>query len=129
MGQEIFGPVLPIFSYRDLDEPIAAINARPKPLALYIFAKDHAKTERILQETSAGGSCVNATNIQFVHDNLPFGGIGHSGLGNSHGLYGFRAFSHERPVLEDKFSIVPMLFPPYTPHVKQMIKWALRYFT
>ncbi len=129
MGQEIFGPVLPIFSYRDLDEPIAAINARPKPLALYIFAKDRAKTQRILQETSAGGSCVNATNIQFVHDNLPFGGIGHSGLGNSHGLYGFRAFSHERPVLEDKFSIVPMFFPPYTPRVKQMIKWALRWFT
>ena len=66
MREEIFGPVLPILSYRDLAEPIAAINARPKPLALYIFAKDRARIDRILQETSAGGSCVNATNIQFV---------------------------------------------------------------
>jgi len=129
LREEIFGPVLPVLSYQDLAAPIAAINARPKPLALYIYAKDRARIERILQETSAGGSCVNAANIQFVHDNLPFGGIGHSGLGNAHGFYGFRAFSHERAVLEDKFSIVPMLFPPYTPRVKQMIQWTLRFLT
>jgi len=129
LHEEIFGPVLPILAYRDLTEAIGAINARPKPLALYIYAKDRARIERVLAETSAGGSCVNASNIQFVHENLPFGGIGHSGLGNAHGFYGFRAFSHERAVLEDKFSIVPMLFPPYTPRVKQMIQWTLRYFT
>ena len=129
MQEEIFGPVLPILTYRDLAEPVAAINARPKPLALYIYAKDRARIERILQETSAGGSCINASTLQFVHENLPFGGIGNSGLGNSHGFYGFRAFSHERAVLEDKFSIVPMLFPPYTPRVKQMIKWTLQFLT
>ncbi len=127
MREEIFGPLLPIFSYRDLAEPIAAINARPKPLALYVYAKDHARIERVLTETSAGGSCVNASNIQFAHDNLPFGGINNSGLGNAHGFYGFRAFSHERAVLEDKFNVTPMLFPPYTPRVKQMIKWTMRY--
>jgi aldehyde dehydrogenase (NAD+) len=129
MREEIFGPILPVLSYRDLAEPIAAINARPKPLALYVYAKDHDRANRVLQETSAGGSCVNASNIQYVHDNLPFGGIGNSGLGNAHGFYGFRAFSHERAVLEDKFSIVPLLFPPYTARVKQMIKWTLRFFT
>jgi len=129
MQEEIFGPVLPVIPYRYLAEPIATINARPKPLALYVYAKDHARADRVLAETSAGGSCVNASVLQFVHENLPFGGIGNSGLGNAHGFYGFRAFSHERSVLEDKFSIVPMLFPPYTARVKQMIKMAVRYLT
>jgi aldehyde dehydrogenase (NAD+) len=129
MQEEIFGPVLPVIPYRDLAEAIATINARPKPLALYVYAKDHSRANRVLAETSAGGSCVNASVLQFVHENLPFGGIGNSGLGNAHGFYGFRAFSHERAVLEDKFSIVPMLFPPYTARVKQMIKMAVRFLT
>jgi aldehyde dehydrogenase (NAD+) len=129
MQEEIFGPVLPVISYRYLAEPIAAINARPKPLALYVYAKRRARADRVLQETSSGGSCVNASVLQFAHENLPFGGIGNSGLGNAHGFYGFRAFSHERAVLEDKFSIVPMLFPPYTARVKQMIKWTVQFFT
>lgn len=129
MQEEIFGPVLPVLSYRELDEPIAAINARPKPLALYVFAKDEVRVRRGLKETSAGGSCVNAAIMQFVHENLPFGGIGTSGLGNAHGFYGFRAFSHERAVLEDKFSVIPLLFPPYTPRVKRMIRWVTDYMT
>lgn len=129
MQEEIFGPVLPVLPYRDLAEPIAAINRRPKPLALYIFAKDQDRIRRILQETSAGGSCVNATMLQFAHENLPFGGIGTSGTGNAHGFYGFRAFSHERAVLEDKFSLVPILFPPYTKRVKQTVKWIIRYLS
>ena len=129
MQEEIFGPVLPVLAYLDLAGPLAAINARPKPLALYIYAKDQARANRVLQETSAGGSCINASNLQFAHDNLPFGGIGNSGLGNSHGFYGFRAFSHERAVLEDKFSVVPMLFPPYTARVKRMIQWTMRWLT
>jgi aldehyde dehydrogenase (NAD+) len=129
LHEEIFGPVLPILSYRDLTEPVAAINARPKPLALYVYAKDRARIERLLRETSAGGSCVNASLLQFTHENLPFGGIGNSGLGNAHGFYGFRTFSHERAALGDKFSILPMMFPPYTERVKQTIKWVVRYFT
>jgi aldehyde dehydrogenase (NAD+) len=129
MQEEIFGPVLPILAYRDLAEPIAAINARPKPLALYIYAKDRSRADHVIQETSAGGTCINASTIQFAHDNLPFGGVGNSGLGNAHGFFGFRAFSHGRAVLEDKFSIVPMLFPPYTARVKRMIKWTIRFFT
>jgi aldehyde dehydrogenase (NAD+) len=129
MQEEIFGPVLPVLAYNDLAEPIAAINARPKPLALYVYAKDRAPADRVLRETSAGGTCVNASLLQFGHDNLPYGGIGNSGLGNAHGFYGFRAFSHERAVLEDKFSITPMLFPPYTKRVKQMIKMAVRFMT
>jgi aldehyde dehydrogenase (NAD+) len=129
MQEEIFGPVLPVISYRYLAEPIAMINARPKPLALYVYAKDPAHANRVLAETSAGGSCINASVLQFGHENLPFGGTGNSGLGNAHGFYGFRAFSHERAVLEDKFSIVPILFPPYTARVKQMIKWTVRFLS
>jgi aldehyde dehydrogenase (NAD+) len=129
MQEEIFGPVLPVLAYNDLAEPIAAINARPKPLALYVYAKDRAPADRVLRETSAGGSCVNASVMQYGHNNLPYGGINNSGLGNAHGFYGFRAFSHERAVLEDKFSITPMLFPPYTKRVKQMIKMAVRFMT
>jgi len=129
MQEEIFGPILPVLAYNDLAEPIAAINARPKTLALYVYAKDRAPANRVLQETSAGGTCVNASLMHFTHDNLPYGGIGNSGLGNAHGFYGFRAFSHERAVLEDKFSITPMLFPPYTARVKQMIKMAVRFMT
>lgn len=129
LQEEIFGPVLPILAYRDVAEPVAAINARPKPLALYLYTKDRASADRVLRETSVGGSCINASLIQFTHENLPFGGIGNSGLGNAHGFYGFRAFSHERALLEDKFSIVPMFFPPYTKRVKQMIKWVARYLT
>jgi aldehyde dehydrogenase (NAD+) len=129
MQEEIFGPVLPVIPYRDLAEPIAAINGQPKPLALYVYAKNHERVRRILQETSAGGSCVNASIMQFAHENLPFGGIGTSGLGNAHGFYGFRAFSHERAVLEDKFSVIPLLYPPYTPRVKEMIKWITAYLS
>jgi aldehyde dehydrogenase (NAD+) len=129
MQEEIFGPVLPVLAYNDLTEPIAAINARPKPLALYVYAKDRAPADRVLRETSAGGTCVNASIMHFGHDNLPYGGIGNSGIGNAHGFYGFRAFSHERAVLEDKFSITPLLFPPYTKRVKQMIKMAVRFMT
>ncbi len=129
MQEEIFGPVLPVLPYRDLAEPIAAINRRSKPLALYVFTKDQERAGRVLRETSAGGSCVNATMLQFAHENLPFGGIGTSGMGNAHGFFGFRAFSHERAVLEDKFSAAPILFPPYTRRVKQMIKWIIRYLS
>ncbi|HTV34410.1 MAG TPA: aldehyde dehydrogenase family protein [Methylocella sp.] len=127
LREEIFGPVLPVLPYRDLAEPIAAINARPKPLALYVYGKDQERIAKILRETSAGGSCINSCLLQFTHENLPFGGIGHSGLGHSHGIFGFHAFSHERAVLEDKFSLMPWLYPPYTPWVKRWIDWTLRY--
>jgi aldehyde dehydrogenase (NAD+) len=78
---------------------------------------------------SAGGTCVNASVLQFGHDNLPYGGINNSGLGDAHGFYGFRAFSHERAALEDKFSITHMLLPPYTARVNQMIKWTVRFLS
>ena len=126
MEQEIFGPLLPIISYSDIDEAIAFINGKPKPLALYIFSADKKLIAKVLQETSAGDSSVNATMIHTVHQNLPFGGVNNSGIGKSGGLWGFKAFSHERSVVVDRLGLSSMLHPPYTPRVKKLIKMALR---
>ncbi|MDE8346958.1 MAG: aldehyde dehydrogenase family protein, partial [Acidocella sp.] len=129
MQEEIFGPLLPIVSYRDLGKAIGYINDNPKPLALYVYAGDQKQIDRVLQETSSGGACVNMSMLHFSHNNLPFGGVNNSGVGSSHGVYGFRAFSHERAVLRDKMSVIPMLYPPYTRRVRQMIKMTMTYFT
>jgi aldehyde dehydrogenase (NAD+) len=129
MQEEIFGPLLPIIPFTDLTGPIAHINANPKPLALYVFSKNEANIEKILSETSAGGSCVNITVLHFSHANLPFGGVNNSGIGSSHGIFGFRAFSHERAVLREQMSATSMLAPPYTAKVKTLIGLTLKYFT
>jgi aldehyde dehydrogenase (NAD+) len=129
MGEEIFGPILPIIPYTALAEPIAAINAGPKPLALYIFGKDQPTQARILAETSSGGAAINTTLMQFTHPNLPFGGVNNSGLGAAHGQAGYLAFSHRRAVLTERFSAAAMLRPPYTARTRQLIAMTLRYFT
>jgi len=129
MQEEIFGPLLPVLPYRDVNAAIGHINANPKPLALYVFSKDDAAIEKILSETTAGGSCVNITVLHFSHANLPFGGVNHSGIGSSHGVYGFKAFSHERAVLREQMSATAMLAPPYTAKVKMLIGATLKYFT
>ncbi|ARA95172.1 aldehyde dehydrogenase family protein [Rhodothermaceae bacterium RA] len=130
MTEEIFGPILPVLRFETLDEALALVNARPKPLALYVFTESEAHRERILQETSAGGTCVNDTLLHFIHPELPFGGVGHSGLGKSHGHYGFLAFSNERAVLHQKLKKAPirLLYPPYGPRVRRLAAWVLKYF-
>ncbi|MDD3765126.1 MAG: aldehyde dehydrogenase family protein [Nevskiales bacterium] len=129
MEEEIFGPVLPIIRFREIDTPIAEINARPKPLALYYFGRDKDRMEKVISSTSAGGTVVNHVVLHFLHPNLPFGGVNNSGLGNSHGKFGFEAFSHARSVLIDKFSSTHMLFPPYTAGVRRLIHAAIRWLT
>lgn len=129
MKQEIFGPVLPILSYSDIDQAIAHINLNPKPLALYIFSQDNNITQKILRETSAGDSAVNATMIHTVHQNLPFGGVNNSGIGKSSGIWGFKAFSHQRSVVIDKLGFSSIFHPPYTPRVKGLIKRVLRFLS
>lgn len=115
MQEEIFGPLLPILPFSSLDAVIDAINARPKPLALYVFGRSRDEVAKVLGRTSSGGACVNHCVLQFAHGGLPFGGVNESGIGNAHGFFGFRAFSHERAVLR---STTPMLsklfFPPFT---------------
>lgn len=103
MQEEIFGPILPVLEYSDLDEAIALINARPKPLALYFFSRDKEKQQRVLRETSSGGVCINDTVMQVGVTSLPFGGVGNSGIGNYHGKASFDTFSHYKSVLNKTF--------------------------
>lgn len=129
MKEEIFGPVLPIISYDTIEQPIQEINSRPKPLAMYIYSKDKPAIERLLRETTAGGTCVNHSLVHYLHGNLPFGGVNNSGIGNSHGEYGFRAFSHERAVLRERMSSTSMLYPPYTRFTRIMTNLTLKFFS
>ena len=110
MDEEIFGPLLPVVGYRDLDDVIAGINQGQKPLALYVYSRDEANIKKVLTQTVSGGACVNHALMQFLHGNLPFGGVNNSGIGNAHGHYGFKAFSHERGVVRTQFSFVATLF-------------------
>lgn len=123
--QEIFGPVLPLIPFSDLDQVLARIGAGPKPLALYVIG-GRALADRVVGQTASGSVGVNLTLLTFSHPNLPFGGIGNSGLGAAHGHEGFRAFSHERPVLTNRFLPMPMLFPPYGPRVRRLAETLLR---
>ncbi len=128
LQQEIFGPILPVLRFSAIDEVIDIINKREKPLALYIFSRNQGNIRRIIDSTSAGSTCINDLLLQFMHPNLPFGGVNHSGFGNAHGFYGFRAFSHERSFLkQSKLSPMKLMYPPYTPKVKKLIELAVKY--
>jgi len=130
MEEEIFGPILPILTYRDLDRALAEIRAREKPLALYVFSEDQKAIERVLSNTTAGGTCVNSMVIHLANPNLPFGGVGQSGMGNYHGEFGFRNLSHERAVLrQGRIDVLRLFYPPYTSRVKQVIEKAARFLT
>ncbi|RZU38423.1 aldehyde dehydrogenase (NAD+) [Fluviicoccus keumensis] len=126
MEEEIFGPVLPIIAYDDLNQVIADINARPKPLALYLWSKNQGNIDFVMQNTTSGGACINHCMMQFVHGNLPFGGVNNSGIGHAHGHYGFKAFSHERAVVRSSFiMLVKLFFSPYDATRLKVIKASL----
>ncbi|HWA32985.1 MAG TPA: aldehyde dehydrogenase family protein, partial [Cyclobacteriaceae bacterium] len=120
MDEEIFGPILPVLTFANSEEVIEQVNRRPKPLALYIFSSRKTFKEYILKNTSAGGVCINECILQFTHPNLPFGGVNNSGIGKSHGFFGFLAFSNEKPILRQKsgWSGPYLLHPPYTQRMK-----------
>ena len=114
MQEEIFGPLLPVISYESLDDVIHAINAGPRPLALYWFGNDDQLRDSVLRRTVSGGVTVNDTLMHVAHDNLPFGGVGPSGWGAYHGEHGFLRFSHQKSVfLQAKWSPASWLYPPY----------------
>ena len=126
MQEEIFGPILPILTYDNLDSAIAQINARPKPLALYIFSKDTVKQQKVLSETSSGGVCINDTVMHYVISDLPFGGVGKSGIGSYHGKASFDTFSHQKSVLKKGLWLdLGWRYAPYTlkqlKQIKQMV--------
>lgn len=127
MQHEIFGPILPVLSYRTLDEAIARINALDRPLALYPFGHDRAQIERILAQTLAGGVTVNDTLLHFGAHDLPFGGIGPSGIGAIHGRNGFDTFSKLLPVFHQRrLAASDLLKPPYRGKIDAMIRWLAK---
>ena len=124
MQDEIFGPILPIISYKDIKEAISFIHSKTKPLSLYIFSNDKDFIKNILQSTTSGGVAINEVLLHLANPHLPFGGVGHSGLGSYHGHFGFKTFSHEKSVLRKNiFSFFHFYFPPYEGKVS---KWAYR---
>jgi len=115
MNEEIFGPVLPILSFENIDEVKALIKNKEKPLALYIFTKNKKVADDLLQNISFGGACVNDTMTQYANPNLPFGGVGHSGIGDYHGEYSFKTFSHYKSIFKKSMTIDFTRFVRYAP--------------
>lgn len=123
MQDEIFGPILPILEYHNLDEAIRFVNARPRPLALYVFTTSKTVERRVLTETSFGGGGVNDTLIHLAVHGLPFGGIGASGMGGYHGKHSFDTFSHKKGVVKKPFMFdLPIRYAPYNKLKLRMLK-------
>ena len=123
MDEEVFGPILPVVAVTDLDAAIAFVNARPKPLSLYVFSGDPVAARRVLARTSSGSACVNTCVVQLAVPELPFGGVGPSGMGAYHGRQGFETFSHRKSALEKSTRFDPPLqYPPYS----RLRRWLLR---
>jgi aldehyde dehydrogenase (NAD+) len=124
MQEEIFGPLMPIIPIQDIDEAIDQINSRPKPLALYVFSKAKRTKRYVLENTSSGGACLNDCVAHLSVPDLPFGGVGPSGMGAYHGKASFDTFSHQKSVLDKGTFPDPALrYPPYT---ESNEKWARR---
>jgi aldehyde dehydrogenase (NAD+) len=130
MQDEIFGPLLPVFSYQSLNDALRIINDRPAPLSLYVFSEREATVETVLSRTTAGSTCVNEGFIHFINPSLPFGGKGESGLGRAHGHRSFQEFSNERSVLRRTYGsdLLQTLYPPYDRITSQVADWVLRFF-
>ncbi|WP_295377968.1 aldehyde dehydrogenase family protein [uncultured Pseudacidovorax sp.] len=122
MQEEIFGPVLPLLACEDAPQAVRFINDRPRPLALYWFGEDRAARDVLLQQTTSGGVTVNDTLVHIAHPRLPFGGVGDSGWGASHGEAGFLRFTHEKAVLaQSRWSLGGLLHPPYGPRTERLL--------
>ncbi|AMR28036.1 aldehyde dehydrogenase [Hymenobacter psoromatis] len=129
LEEEIFGPLLPVLTFQELAETAAYVNARLKPLAQYVFTTSPANRRYLLHTIAAGGAAVNETLIQLAHPDLPFGGVGNSGLGKAHGHAGFLAFSNEKAVLKQRVGLtgIKPFYPPYTGRVRRLLGLLLKY--
>lgn len=123
MENEIFGPILPVITYKKLDDAVSMILGRSKPLAFYLFSENKDLSDQILNKVSFGGGCINDTVIHLGNPNLPFGGVGASGMGNYHGKKSFETFTHYKAVFKQGFFDVPLRYPPY----KGKLNW-LKFF-
>ncbi len=121
MQDEIFGPIMPILTYTHLDDVVQAVNSRPKPLACYVFSEDAATVDYLVDAIPFGGGCVNDTVSHVASPYMPFGGVGHSGIGSYHGVHSFKTFSHAKSVMKKSSQFdVKMLYPPY----KDRVSWV-----
>lgn len=128
MQEEIFGPLLPIVTYRTLDEAIAFVNARPHPLALYYFDENSRRAASVVARMPSGGVTLNDCMFHVGHAGLPFGGVGASGMGRYHGFDGFEAFSHKRGIfVQRRYSPLALVRPPYGPRARRLIDALLRW--
>jgi acyl-CoA reductase-like NAD-dependent aldehyde dehydrogenase len=126
MAEEIFGPILPVLAVESMDEAVRFVNERPKPLALYVFSGSGDVVDDVLDRTTSGGACVNQTLIHILPSDLPFGGVGPSGMGAYHGQLGFDTFSHLRSVLYKPQKPDPkILYPPYTAFKDKLVHKVL----
>lgn len=129
MQNEIFGPILPVKLYSDVKEAIDYINSKEKPLALYIYSKSQKNIDFIMNNTRAGGGCINHNLLQFLNPNLPFGGSNNSGIGKSHGFFGFEAFSNRRSLVKQHtMGATDLLTPPYTGFKQKLIDLTIKWF-
>ncbi|MAR65486.1 MAG: aldehyde dehydrogenase family protein [Flammeovirgaceae bacterium] len=128
--EEIFGPILPIYEYNFLDDAINFINNNNKPLALYIFSKNKKNINRIINETSSGGVCINHSTLHYSNYHLPFGGVNNSGSGRCHGVHGFKEFSNAKSIFKQLVKISPtdLIIPPYTRFKEKIINLMIKYF-
>lgn len=129
MQEEIFGPVLPVIAYEDLQEAIDIVRSRPKPLSLYVFTRDRAKQERVMRDTTSGGACINDTMIHYSNPRVPFGGVGISGFGRYHGKWTFETFSNMKGIVDRSFLVdIYLRYPPYK-NAQKLAQRFLRYIT
>jgi coniferyl-aldehyde dehydrogenase len=127
MQDEIFGPLLPIVPYRTLADAIAFVNGRPRPLAFYFFSDDRSAQQTVLTRTTSGNVCINETNLHYLQDDIPFGGVGASGMGRYHGREGFFTFSHAKGIFQQsRLNAVGLLMPPFGRVTDRLLKFLLR---
>ena len=127
MQDEIFGPILPIVPYRGVEAAVDYVNARPRPLALYVFDDNRSRVDQVLEQTVSGGVTVNDTILHIAQDELPFGGVGPSGMGHYHGHDGFLTFSKQKAVFrQSRLSGIGLFKPPYGKRFEWLIKLLLR---
>ena len=128
MQEEIFGPILPVITYKTIEEAIAKVNSLPKPLSCYLFTKSSSIKKKVLKEISFGGGAINETVMHISNSNLPFGGVGQSGIGNYHGEAGFKAFTHYKSVMDKPTWLDPSIrYYPHTPFRLKLMRWFLKF--
>lgn len=124
MQEEIFGPIMPMVVYDDLQDGLLRLSEMPKPLALYLFTRDRETERRVLERVSFGGGCVNDTIIHLASSRLPFGGVGESGMGAYHGKYGFDTFTHRKSVVKKGSYDLPLRYAPYS---EKKLRWVRKF--